>query len=176
MSDVHVDPTFPVVERASCPQCGAPADLMADVIRLSADRARLEQENAWVRASEQLLGESLSRTKQALDAALADRNSWRTRADEAAATLRAYRMGKPDEKHAAAMRMAMGITMGTGSPLDIFHAIKDLCEAASIPMPRIPLTRAQAVALSQKHADRAAQGLCENWGDAAIDAIIEASK
>lgn len=178
MSDVHVDPTFPVVEdrlvRAERDACQDNAELRRDILELQADRARLEQENARLHAITEQLGGSLSRTRQLLDAAQADRNGWRIRADEAAATLRAYRMGTPDLKYSLAMSAAVAQRLQEGIP--VLQIIVGLCEAASIPMPRVPLTREQAVALSQKHADRAAQGLCENWGDAAIDAIIEASK
>lgn len=174
MSDHHVDPAFLVAESASCPKCGAPADTMAEKIELQADRARLEQANANLGAEVERMKRMLFDTKQLAVLTELDRDRWHARADEAAATLRAYRMGAPDRKYALAMSAAVAQCLQEGIPVHLM--IVGLCEAASIPMPRVPLTPERADALCRKIF--MPNSTAENWAPSPwiIQAVIEASK
>jgi hypothetical protein len=158
---------------------------MAEKMELEADRARLEQENTELRRELSRVLATAAETRRSLDAAQADRNGWRARADEAAARLRAYRMGDPDPNYQASLVYAAGKAIFSGA--SSYDVIMDLCVRASIPMPRDSLTRVQAEELLWKCREKET-GECTPAGSPArcpgnrtvhswqIDAVIEASK
>lgn len=171
----QVDPTFPVGHRVCCDLCGAAPGL-------EAERARLELENTELRQRLRSVEHMHTQARMECSAEYDRRTKALRERDEVMVTLRSYVAGEPNRRAADLMMTDVALQIVMGQP--VHDVIKGLCLAASVPLPRTPLTRERAADLAWKFRE-AATGECiprssplRSSGEIfwVVEAIIEASK